>query len=64
VFESARTHGVAPGIHVADAAMAQRRLREGWQMIAVASEVGLMLDKASEVVTSLGLGTHGPMAKY
>ena len=64
VFASAKAHGVAPGIHVADAAMAQRRLREGWQMIAVASEVGFMLDKASEVVTSLGLGTHGPMAKY
>ncbi|MDZ4289600.1 MAG: aldolase/citrate lyase family protein, partial [Prosthecobacter sp.] len=64
VFASAKAHGVAPGIHVADATQAQRRLNEGWQMIAVASEVGFMLDKASEIVTSLGLGQHGPLAKY
>ena len=64
VFESARVHGVAPGIHVADTAMAKRRLDEGWQMIAVASEVGFMLEKASAVVATLGLGQHGPIAKY
>ena len=64
VFESAKAHGVVPGIHVADAAQAQRRLNEGWQMIAVASDVGYMLDKASEVVNTLGLGQRGPIAKY
>lgn len=64
VFESARAHGVAPGIHVADTAMARHRLDEGWQMIAVASEVGFMLARASEVTTALGLGQQGPSAKY
>ena len=64
VFDSARAHGVAPGIHVADAAQAGRRRKEGWQMIAVASEVGFMLAKAGEVVQSLGLGQGGAMVKY
>ena len=64
VFTSAKAHGVAPGIHVADAAQARRRLDEGWQMIAVASEVGFMLSKASEAVEFLGLGQSGPIAKY
>jgi 4-hydroxy-2-oxoheptanedioate aldolase len=64
VFASAKAHGVAPGIHVADAAQAQRRLNEGWQLIAIASEVGFMLDKTSEVVTALGLVQHGPLVKY
>ena len=64
VFASAKAHGVAPGIHVANAAMARRRLDEGWQMIAVASEVGSMIEKTSEVVTTLGLAQRGPMAKY
>src|SRR6516162_666452 len=55
ILKLARKHGVAPGIHVADAAAAQRRLAEGFQFIAVASEAGMMLSKAQEVVRSLGL---------
>jgi 4-hydroxy-2-oxoheptanedioate aldolase len=64
VLESARAHGVAPGIHVADARQAKRRLDEGWQMIAIASEVGFMLEKSTESLTTLGLGHQGPLAKY
>ena len=64
VFASAKAHGVAPGIHVADAAQAHRRRDEGWQMIAVASEVGFMLARAGEIVHSLGLGQRGAVAKY
>lgn len=64
ILASARAHGVASGIHVADAAQAQRRLREGWQMIAVASEAGLMLAKAAEVVGALGLAGGHAVARY
>jgi 4-hydroxy-2-oxoheptanedioate aldolase len=64
VLASAKAHGVAPGIHVADATQAQRRLDEGWKMIAVASEVGFMLGKAGEIAQSLGLGEKGAVAKY
>src|SRR5258706_9159981 len=56
VFASAKARGVAAGIHVADAAQAQRRISEGWQFIAVASESGLMLAKAAEVTRTLGIG--------
>ncbi|MBU6401138.1 MAG: 2-dehydro-3-deoxyglucarate aldolase [Verrucomicrobia bacterium] len=60
-----KKHGVASGIHVADAAAAQRRIAEGFQMIAIASEAGLMLAKAQEAVRALGLGTARPaVAKY
>lgn len=64
VFESARAHGVAPGIHAAAADQALRRREEGWQMIAVASEVGFMLDKAAESLRVLGGGDHRALAKY
>lgn len=64
VFASAKAHGVAPGIHVADAAHAQRRRDEGWQMIAVASEAGFMLAKAGEIVHVLGLSQRRTTAKY
>ena len=65
VLKMARKHGVAPGIHVADTAAAQRRLAEGFQFIAVASEAGLMLSKAQEVARGLGLSAaKAPVAKY
>ena len=34
-----------------------------WKMIAVASEVGLMLDKAGEITKSLDLEGDGALAK-
>src|SRR5262245_44026613 len=39
---NAKKHGVASGIHVADAAQAQRRAKEGFQFIALASDAGFM----------------------
>ncbi len=59
-----KKYGVTPGIHVADAAAAQRRIKQGFQFVAVASESGMMLSKAREVVTTLGLGTGATVAKY
>ena len=64
IVKTARKYGVAPGIHVADAAAAQRRLAEGFQFIAIASEAGMMLSKAQEVARQLGLSVQGPVAKY
>ena len=64
ILKTAKKHGVAPGIHVADAAAAQRRLAEGFQFIAVASETGMMLSKAAEIAHTIGLGKKATVAKY
>ena len=65
VRETAKKHGVAPGIHVPDAAEALRRIEEGFQFIAIASEAGFMLAKAAEYAAALNLGQGGPqVAKY
>jgi len=65
ILEMARKHGVAPGLHVADTVAAQRRLADGFQFIAVASEAGMMLSKAQEVARDLGLSAaRAPVAKY
>jgi len=64
VLESSRKHGIAPGIHVADPEMAKRRLAQGFQFIAVASETGFMLAKTAEVAKALGLGSGTAAAKY
>ncbi len=64
ILKTAKKYGVAPGIHVVDAAAAKRRIDEGFQFIAVSSEAGLMLSKAQEVVRTLGLGSGKAVAKY
>jgi len=64
VVSVARAHGIAPGIHVADAAMAKQRIDEGFQFIAVASEVGMMLAKARETANALNLGSGAAVARY
>lgn len=65
ILKTARRHGVIPGIHVADAAMARKRLAQGFQFIAVASEIGMLMTKAAEIAKDLELGEgRGPMARY
>ncbi|MBI4663938.1 MAG: 2-dehydro-3-deoxyglucarate aldolase [Verrucomicrobia bacterium] len=64
VLKTAKKHGVAPGIHVLDAVAAKRRIEEGFQFIAVASESGMMLAKAREITSALGLGPGKVVAKY
>lgn len=56
--------GVAAGIHTFSAEEAKRRIDEGWQFIAVSSELKLMLDAAKRVVEGLGLGKGGDLVRY
>jgi 4-hydroxy-2-oxoheptanedioate aldolase len=64
VLKTAQRRGVPAGIHVLDAAQAQRRIAEGFQFIAISSEAGLMLTKARETTMALGLGAGHVVAKY
>jgi len=59
-----KKHRVPSGIHVVDAAAAARRRAQGFQMIAVASETGMMLAKAGEITAALQLGSGAATAKY
>lgn len=65
ILKTAKKRGIAPGIHVADWEAAARMREKGFQFIAVSSETGLMLGKATEAARKLGLGTNRPaLAKY
>ncbi len=64
ILAHAKARGIAAGIHVTDAAQAQRRINEGWQFIAVISEAGFMLSKAGEITKTLGLGKGQAAVKY
>jgi len=59
-----RKHGVAPGIHTADAAAAKRRVAEGFRFVAVASDVAMLLARAQAELAALGLGGGGQVVRY
>lgn len=64
LLKMGRKHNVPAGLHVVDAAAAQRRLAQGFQFLAIASETGMMLSKAAEITRSLNLGSGQATAKY
>lgn len=61
-----KKHKVAPGIHCGSADEANLRIAEGWQFIAVGSELKMMLSGAAAEVKKLAGGTapKAEMAKY
>lgn len=62
--ETAIRHGIAPGLHVADAEAAGRRLAEGWKFIAIASELAFMVQGAQQTVAAaIGTAADG-IARY
>ncbi|MDE2127289.1 MAG: 2-dehydro-3-deoxyglucarate aldolase [Armatimonadetes bacterium] len=65
VKATAERFGVAPGIHVADAEAARRRVAEGWKFIAISSELGFMLETANATVEqAIGVAAAGVGARY
>jgi 4-hydroxy-2-oxoheptanedioate aldolase len=59
-----RKHGVAAGIHTADAEAASRRVQQGFRFVAVASDVALLLAKAQAELTALGIQGGGQVVRY
>jgi 4-hydroxy-2-oxoheptanedioate aldolase len=65
ILATCRKHRVASGLHCGSVEEARLRIEEGWQMIAVGSELRMMLDGAREVLRQLGLQRPpAEMAKY
>jgi 4-hydroxy-2-oxoheptanedioate aldolase len=65
IRDAAKRQGLPSGIHVQTAADAQRRIEEGWQFIAVASELKMMLEGAAAIVRQVNPERMaGDLAKY
>ncbi len=65
ILETCRKHKVAAGVHCFSGAEARARIEEGWQFIAINSELKMMLNGAAEEIKGLGLDLQGgEMAKY
>jgi 4-hydroxy-2-oxoheptanedioate aldolase len=56
--------GVPAGIHTFSAEEAKQKIADGWQFIAVSSELKYMVEGAAAVVKGVGLGASGDLAKY
>lgn len=65
ILAACRKHHVAPGLHCGSAEEALLRIEEGWQFLAVGSELRMMLDSVNAAVQKLGIGgMKKEMAKY
>lgn len=64
ILDACKRHKVPAGIHVVDPAHAKQRIAEGFQFIAIGSEAGMMLGKASELVKALGMNSSKSAIKY
>jgi 4-hydroxy-2-oxoheptanedioate aldolase len=65
IREACRRHNLPSGLHVQTIEQARRRIDEGWQFIAVASELKFMLEGASAVAKAIHPElTAGELARY
>jgi 4-hydroxy-2-oxoheptanedioate aldolase len=65
ILDTCRKHKVAPGYHAANLEEARQKIDEGWQFVAVSSELRMMLNGASAIVGGLGTDKpKGELAKY
>src|SRR6267378_3574841 len=53
ILATCKKHGVAPGLHTGGADEANARIEEGWQFIAITSELKMMLNGAAMEVQKL-----------
>jgi 4-hydroxy-2-oxoheptanedioate aldolase len=64
ILKSCQRLGIAAGLHTFSVDDAKRRIADGWQFLAVASELKFMVDGAAKVVEGMGLKAGGDLAKY
>jgi 4-hydroxy-2-oxoheptanedioate aldolase len=65
ILETCKKHKVAAGYHCANAEEAKMRIAEGWQFVAIASELKMMLNGAGAIVQGLGTDrSKSELAKY
>lgn len=65
ILQTCKKHGVAAGIHCGTADEALHRSEEGWQFLAIGSELKLLLNGTALEVQKLGQGRkQTEMAKY
>jgi 4-hydroxy-2-oxoheptanedioate aldolase len=64
ILAGCKRNKVAAGIHTFSVEEAKMRIADGWQFIAVNSEIRFMMDGAKRVLDGLGIQKAGDMVRY
>jgi 4-hydroxy-2-oxoheptanedioate aldolase len=65
ILETCKKHKVPAGIHCFSAEEVRQRMEQGWQFLAIVSEMKMLLNGVNDVVQKLGLGAVSrDAAKY
>ncbi len=64
ILEACRKHGVAAGYHCMSVEEVQYRIGEGWQFLAIGSELRMMMDGVGGVLDRLGRRAQTEAARY
>lgn len=64
ILETCRKHKVPAGVHCYSPEEARARIEEGWQFLAIGSELRMMLDAAGSVIKKLGGQQQADAPKY
>lgn len=66
ILAGCKRNKIAAGLHTFNAEDARKRIDEGWQFIAVGSELKMMIEGSKKLVDAIGLGSKpaGDLAKY
>jgi 4-hydroxy-2-oxoheptanedioate aldolase len=64
ILATCKKYKVPAGLHCYSPEEARLRIEEGWQFIAIGSELRMMMDAAGDIVRRTGLGTEADLARY
>lgn len=64
VLATGKKVGTPVGLHVQAVEQVRHRVEEGWQFIAIGSELKMMVSEAQRIVSELGLSAGGDLARY
>ena len=64
VLAAGKRCGTPVGIHCFSTADVRKRIDEGWQFLAMQSELKMMVSRAQEIAAELGLETDSDLARY
>ncbi|MFO0948734.1 MAG: aldolase/citrate lyase family protein [Planctomycetota bacterium] len=64
ILAACKRHGVAAGVHCFSAAEVQKRIDEGWQFLALGSDLSLMMQATKRDLQVLNFEAKGELANY
>lgn len=64
ILETGKRTGTPVGLHVQSVEDVRKRTEQGWQFIAIASELKMMVNEATRIASELNLSNSNDLARY